>query len=170
MFDNENHLIFILTIINAEILDLKYIYIKYFKKQNVARLKNIFIKINLFEISTLKDIYVFYVKLNLHSLFYKKHLISNKYINELFHFDIFNLISNIDIRLNYRMMFKFIKNVNKRFYIHFDAYKNETLNIFKLFKINIKHNDFIIKHIHNDKNIIIKNQIFNNFKYNYKIN
>ena len=66
-------------------------------------------------------------------------------------------------------MFKFIKNVNKRFYIHFDIYKNETFNIFKLFKINIKYNDFIIKRIYNDENIIIKNQIFNNFKYDYKI-
>ena len=66
-------------------------------------------------------------------------------------------------------MFKFIKNVNKRFYIYFDIYKNKTFNIFKLFKINIKNNDFIIKRIYNDENIVIKNQIFNNFKYDYKI-
>ena len=67
-------------------------------------------------------------------------------------------------------MFKFIKNVNKRFYVHFDAYKNKILNIFKSLKINLKHNNFIIKRIYNDENIIIKNQIFNNFKYDYKIN
>ena len=66
-------------------------------------------------------------------------------------------------------MFKFIKNVNKRFYIYFDIYKNKTFNIFKLFKINVKNNDFIIKRIYNDENIVIKNQIFNNFKYDYKI-
>ena len=63
-------------------------------------------------------------------------------------------------------MFKFIKNVNKKFYIHFDIYKNE---VFKLFKINVKYNNFIIKRIYNNENIIIKNQIFNNFKYNHKI-
>ena len=66
-------------------------------------------------------------------------------------------------------MFKFIKNVNKRFYIHFDVYKNEIFNVFKLLKINVKHNDFIIKRIYNNKNIVIKDQIFNNFKYDYKI-
>ena len=54
-------------------------------------------------------------------------------------------------------MFKFIKNVNKRFYVHFDVYKNEILNVFKLFKINVKYNDFIIKRIYNDKDIVIKN-------------
>ena len=67
------------------------------------------------------------------------------------------------------MIFKFIKNVNKRFYIYFDIYKNEAFNIFKSFKINIKYNDFIIKCIYNDENIVIKNQIFNNFKYNHEI-
>ena len=66
-------------------------------------------------------------------------------------------------------MFKFIKKVNKRFYVHFDVYKNKVFNVFKFFKINMKHNNFIIKRIHNNKNIIIKNQIFNNFKYDYKI-
>ena len=66
-------------------------------------------------------------------------------------------------------MFEFIKNVNKRFYVHFNAYKNETFNVFKLFKVNIKYNDFIIKRIYNNENIIIKNQVFNNFKYDYKI-
>ena len=54
-------------------------------------------------------------------------------------------------------MFKFIKNVNKRFYIYFDIHKNETLSGFKLFKINVKYNDFILKCIHSDKNIVIKN-------------
>ena len=53
-------------------------------------------------------------------------------------------------------MFEFIKNVNKRFYIYFDTHKNEIFNIFKLFKINIKYNNFIIKRIYNDENIIIK--------------
>ena len=66
-------------------------------------------------------------------------------------------------------MFKFIKNVNKNFYIYFDVYKNEIFNIFKLFKISVKYNDFIIKRIYNNKNIVIKNQIFNDFKYDYKI-
>ena len=62
-----------------------------------------------------------------------------------------------------------MKNVNKRFYIYFDIYKNEVFNVFKSFKINIKYNDFIIKRIHNNENIVIKNQIFNNFKYDYEI-
>ena len=53
-------------------------------------------------------------------------------------------------------MFKFIKNVNKRFYIHFNIYKNKVFNIFELFKINIKYNNFIIKYIYNNKIIIIK--------------
>ena len=66
-------------------------------------------------------------------------------------------------------MFKFIKNVNKRSYIHFDTHKNKVFNIFKSFKINIKYNNFIIKRIYSDKNIVIKNQIFNDFKYDYKI-
>ena len=67
------------------------------------------------------------------------------------------------------MMFKFIKNVNKRSYVSFNIYKNETFNVFKSFKINIKHNNFIIKCIYNNENIIIKNQVFNNFKYDYEI-
>ena len=54
-------------------------------------------------------------------------------------------------------MFKFIKNVNKRFYIHFDTHKNKIFNVFKLFKINVKHSDFIIKRIYSDENIVIKN-------------
>ena len=31
-----------------------------------------------------------------------------------------------------------------------------TLLIFELFKINVKYNDFIIKRIYNNKNIVIK--------------
>ena len=54
-------------------------------------------------------------------------------------------------------MFKFIKNVNKRFYVYFDIHKSETFNIFKLFKINIKYNNFIIKRIYNNENIVIEN-------------
>ena len=54
-------------------------------------------------------------------------------------------------------MFKFIKNVNKRFYVYFNIYKNEVFIVFKLFKINIKYNDFIIKRIYNNENIVIKN-------------
>ena len=53
-------------------------------------------------------------------------------------------------------MFKFIKNVNKRFYIHFNIYKNKVFNVFKLFKINVKYNNFIIKRIYSDENIVIK--------------
>ena len=115
-----------------------------------------FIKMNLFKFSTLENVYVFYVRLNLYSLFYKKHLILDKYVNELFYFDIFDLISSVDIRSNYRIIFEFIKNVNKKSYIHFDAYKNKAFNVFKLFKINVKYNDFIIKRIYNNENIVIK--------------
>ena len=53
-------------------------------------------------------------------------------------------------------MFKFIKNVNKRFYIYFDIHKNKVFNVFKSFKINIKYNNFIIKRIYSDENIVIK--------------
>ena len=53
-------------------------------------------------------------------------------------------------------MFKFIKNVNKKFYIYFDVYKNEIFNVFKSFKINVKHDNFIIKCIYNNENIVIK--------------
>ena len=60
-----------------------------------------FIKINLFKFSTLENVYVSYIKLNLYSLFHKKHLILDKYINELFYFDIFNFILNVDIYSNY---------------------------------------------------------------------
>ena len=54
-------------------------------------------------------------------------------------------------------MFKFIKNVNKRFYTYFDIYKYKAFNVFKLFKINVKYNNFIIKRIYNNENIVIKN-------------
>ena len=53
-------------------------------------------------------------------------------------------------------MFKFIKNVNKFFYIYFDIYKNKVFNIFESFKINVKYNNFIIKRSYNDENIVIK--------------
>ena len=96
-------------------------------------------------------------------------MIFNKHVNELFYFDIFNLILNVDIRSNYQIIFKFIKNVNKKFYIHFDTHKNEIFNVFKSLKINVKYNNFIIKRIYNDEKIVIKDQIFNNFKYDYKI-
>ena len=56
---------------------------------------------NLFKFSTLEDVYIFYIKLNFYLLFYKKHLILDKYVNELFYFDIFNFISSVDIRSNY---------------------------------------------------------------------
>ena len=52
-------------------------------------------------------------------------------------------------------MLKFIINVNKRFYIYFDIYKNKIFNIFKLFKINVKYNYLIIKRIYSDENIVI---------------
>ena len=104
-----------------------------------------------------ENVYVFCVKSNLHSLSYKEHLIFDKYVNALFYFDIFDLILNMNIYSNHRMMFEFIKNVNKRFYIHFDAYKNEIFNVFKSFKINVKYNNFIIKRIYNNENIVIKN-------------
>ena len=60
-----------------------------------------FIKINLFKFSTFKDVYILYIKLNLHLLFCKKHLIFDKYVNKLFYFDIFDFISSVDIYSNY---------------------------------------------------------------------
>ena len=169
IFDNENHLTFTLTAINIKTFDLWYIYIKHLEKQNVARLENIFIEINLFKSLTLENVYIFYIRSNLYLLFHKKHLILNKYVNELFHFDIFDFISSVDIRSNYRIMFEFMKNVNKKSYVHFDAHKNKAFNVFKSFKINVKYDDFIIKRIYNDENIVIKDQIFNNFKYDHEI-
>ena len=56
---------------------------------------------NLIKISILKDIYIFYVNAKFHLLSYKDYLSLEKYVNELFYFNISNLISNIDIRLNY---------------------------------------------------------------------
>ena len=92
-----------------------------------------------------------------------------KYVNKLFYFDIFNFIFNIDIRLNYRILFNFIKNKNKKFYIYFNIYKYEVFSAFKSFKLNIEYNDFIIKRIRNNKNLIIKNKVFNDYRYDYKI-
>ena len=51
-----------------------------------------FIKINLFKSLTFENVYVFYIKLNFHSLFYKEHLIFDKYVNKLFYFNIFDFI------------------------------------------------------------------------------
>ena len=56
---------------------------------------------NLFKFSTFENVYIFYIKLNLYLLFHKGHLIFDKYVNKLFYFDIFDLISSVDIRLNY---------------------------------------------------------------------
>ena len=126
-------------------------------------------RINLIKAFILKDIYIFYVNVKFHLLFYKDHLSLRKYVNKLFYFDIFNLIFNIDIRLNYRILFNFIKNKNKKSYIYFDIYKYEVLNAFKSFKFNIEYNDFIIKRIRNNENSIIKNKVFNNYRYDYKI-
>ena len=117
----------------------------------------------------LKDIYIFYVNINFYLLFYKNYLSPKKYVNELFYFNIFNFIFNIDIRLNYRILFNFIKNKNKKFYIYFNIYKYKILNAFKSLKLNIEYNDFIIKRIRNNKDLIVKNKIFNNYRYDYKI-
>ena len=86
-----------------------------------------------------------------------------KYVNEIFYFDIFNFIFNIDIRLNYRILFNFIKNKNKKSYIYFNIYKYEVFSVFKFLKLNIKYNDFIIKRIRKNKDTIIKNKTFNNY-------
>ena len=39
----------------------------------------------------LKNVYIFYINLNFYLLFYKEHLIFDKYVNELFYFNIFDL-------------------------------------------------------------------------------
>ena len=109
------------------------------------------------------------MSLNLHSLFYKNYLTSKKYINKLFYFDIFDFILEKEIRVNYRLLFDFIKNKNKKFYIYFDTYKDEALNIFKSLKVNVEYNDNIIKRIRSNEDIIIKNKVFNNYRYDYKI-
>ena len=70
-------------------------------------------RINLIKIFILKHIYIFYVNIKFYLLSYKNYLSLEKYINELFYFDIFNFIFNIDIRLNYRILFNFIKYKNK---------------------------------------------------------
>ena len=126
-------------------------------------------RINLIKVFILKNIYIFYVNINFYLSSYKNYLSSKKYVNELFHFDIFNFIFNIDIRLNYRIFFDFIKDKNKNFYVYFDIYKYEVLSAFKSFKLNIEYSDFIIERIRNNKNTIIKNKIFNNYRYDYKI-
>ena len=109
------------------------------------------------------------MSLNLYSLFYKSYLTLEKYINKLFYFDIFDSILKKEIRVNYRLFFDFIKNKNKKFYIYFDIYKNKVFNIFKSFKTNVKSNNNIIKYIYNNEDIIIKNKVFNDYKYDYKI-
>ena len=111
----------------------------------------------------MKNIYIFYVNIKFYLLFYKDHLSKKKYVNELFYFNIFNLISNIDIRLNYQILFNFIKNKNKKSYVYFNIYKYKNFNAFKSLKLNIEYNDFIIKRIRNNKNSIIKNKIFNDY-------
>ena len=118
---------------------------------------------NLIKAFILKNIYISYVNVKFHLLSYKDHLSLEKYVNKLFYFDIFNFIFNIDIRLNYRILFNFIKNKNKKSYIYFNIYKYEVFNVFKSFKLNIEYNDFIIKRIRNNKNLIIKNKIFNDY-------
>ena len=110
------------------------------------------------------------MNLNLHSLSYKNYLTLEKYINKLFYFDIFDSILEKEIRVNYRLLFDFIKNKNKKFYIYFDTYKDEVLSIFKSLKINVEYNDNIIKRIRNNEDIIIKNKVFNDYRYDYKIN
>ena len=117
----------------------------------------------------MKNIYIFYVNIKFYLLFHKGHLLSGKYVNKLFYFDIFNLIFDIGIRLNYRILFDFKKDKNKKFYIYFDIYKYEIFSAFKSFKLNIEYNDFIIKRIRNNKNLIIKNKVFNDYRYDYKI-
>ena len=89
---------------------------------------------NLFKALVLQNAYVFYVEIKLHSLSYKDYLLSGKYVNELFYFNIFNPIFNTDIRPNYRILFNFIKNKNKKFYIYFNTYKNKILSVFKFLK------------------------------------
>ena len=120
-------------------------------------------RINLIKVFILKNVSIFYVGVKLYLLFYKSYLSLKKYINELFYFDIFNFIFNIDIRLNYRILFNFIKNKNKKSYIYFNIYKYEIFNAFKVFKLNIEYNNFIIKYIRNNENSIVKNKIFNNY-------
>ena len=60
-----------------------------------------FIKINLFKFSTLEDVYILYIKSNFYLLSHKEHLTFDKYINELFYFNIFDFISSVDIYSNH---------------------------------------------------------------------
>ena len=109
------------------------------------------------------------MNLNLHSLSYKNYLTLEKYINKLFYFDIFDSILEKEIRVNYRLLFDFIKNKNKKFYIYFNIYKDKAFNIFKFLKINIEYDDNIIKRVRSNKDTIIKNKVFNDYRYDYKI-
>ena len=111
----------------------------------------------------LKDIYIFCVNVKFYLLFYKNYLSLKKYVNELFYFDIFNFIFNINIRLNYRILFNFIKNKTKKSYIYFNIYKYKAFNAFKSFKLNIEYSDFIIKRIYNNEDIIVKDKNFNDY-------
>ena len=117
----------------------------------------------------LKNTYISYIELNLYSLFYKDYLFSRKFINKLFYFNIFSSILDISIHSNNYILFDFIKNKNKKFYIYFNIYKDKILSIFKSLKYIIKYNNYVIKYLYNNKNIIIKNKVFNNYRYNYDI-
>ena len=117
----------------------------------------------------LENAYISYIRSNLHSLSYKGYLFSRKFINKLFHFNIFSLILDISIRLNYYILFSFIENKNKKFYIYFNIYKDKVLSIFKLLKYIIKYNNYVIKRLYSNKNIVVKNKAFNNYRYNYNI-
>ena len=111
----------------------------------------------------MKNTYILYINIKLHLLSHKSYLSIKKYINKLFYLNIFNFIININIYLNHRILFNFIKNKNKKSYIYFNIYKYKAFNVFKSFKLNIEYNDFIIKRIRNNENTIIKNKIFNNY-------
>ena len=120
-------------------------------------------RINLIKVFILKNVYIFYVNVKFYLLSYKDYLSLKKYVNKLFYFNIFNFIFDIDIRLNYRILFNFMKNKNKKFYVYFNIYKYKILSVFKFLKLNIEYNNFIIKRIRNNENIIIKNKVFNDY-------
>ena len=117
----------------------------------------------------LKNTYISFIRLNLYSLLYKGYYFFRKFVNKLFYFNIFNSILDIDIYSNYYILFNFIENKNKKFYIYFSTYKDKTLSAFKSLKYIIKYNNYIIKRLYSNKNIIIKNKAFNNYRYNYNI-
>ena len=142
---------------------------RHLDKQNVARLKSIFIKINLFKPSVIKNTYITYAKFNLYSLSHNGYLLLEKYINELFHFNLFGSIIDIDIRVNYRILFNFMKDKYKKFYVYFDVFKNRVLSAFKLLKKNVEYNKYRIKRLRSDDNSVIKNKVFNNFYYDNNI-